>query len=77
MENDLDGMDIRILPWTYSEEHLIFQISSSAFYEEYKRSFPENQPRSTGENDVHDFVYRNIENLSEDKYVLINLKVKD
>lgn len=74
--NDLDGMKIRGIPWTFSEDEVIFQISSNNFYNDYIEKF-KGQKISITSGSVHDFFDQNKEKLLDDQRVLVAMKVKN
>lgn len=76
LENDLDQMLIRGIPWTYDEDKLIFLINSVYFYNDYIKTFSGKKVIVKPDN-VHDFFEKNQNLLKEDRYVLISLKVKN
>jgi hypothetical protein len=73
--NDLDGMKIRGIPWTFSEDEVIFQISSNNFYNDYIEKFKGQKIRIT-KGSVHEFFDQNKEKLLDDQRVLVAMKVK-
>jgi len=74
--NDLDGMKIRGIPWTFSEDEVIFQINSNSFYNDYIEKFKGQKIRIT-KGSVHEFFDQNKEKLLDDQRVLVAMKVKN
>ncbi|WP_339758940.1 6-bladed beta-propeller [Algoriphagus aquimarinus] len=74
-ENDLDGMKLRQLSWTKSEDEIIYSLDSKAFFNDYKEAFNgmsvESQP-----GDIHEFFEKNRKKLQEEKIVLVSYKLK-
>lgn len=75
LKNDLDGMIITNVPWSFKDDELVFMIGTNNFLSNYlskedqlKADFPSQK--------IHDFVSENFENLKNDKTVLAFLKVK-
>jgi hypothetical protein len=73
--NDLDGMHIRNIPWTYTEEKIFYRMRSTDFYNDYIKSFQGSRVEIK-EGNVHDFFQKNKEDLKDDKYVMVGLKLK-
>lgn len=76
LENDLDGMKIRNVPWTFSDQKVIFMINSMDFYNDFVESeqiIKNEYPNSS----VHKFVQENASQLLEDKTVLVFLTIKE
>lgn len=75
MENDLDGMPINVMPWTYTDNDVVCLAPSSFFYQEYENAFEKGSILNSG-GKVHDFVKINRDRLIDDNYVLIKLRVR-
>ncbi|MCH6236150.1 6-bladed beta-propeller [Cognataquiflexum rubidum] len=73
--NDLDGMEIRNIPWTFTEDEIVYMIPSLDFYDDFKKS-EDNILKIDAEAPILDFVKRNKSRLEDDRYVLVVLKVK-
>jgi hypothetical protein len=73
LENDIDGMNYRF-PWTATDNQLIFRFNSREFYNRYIETFTGMNVRIDKGN-IHDFFQKNKENLKEDKWVLVKLKI--
>ncbi|WP_191321879.1 6-bladed beta-propeller [Algoriphagus aquimarinus] len=74
-ENDLDGMKLRQLSWTKSEDEIIYQIDSRAFFNDYKEAFNGKSVESKP-GDIHEFFEKNRDKLQEEKIVLVSYKLK-
>ena len=75
-ENDLDDMRIRNIPWTVSDENLVFKINSVDFYNDYVEKFSGKKVEILPGN-VHEFFQNNQEKLKDDQTVLVSLKLRD
>jgi hypothetical protein len=75
LKNDIDGMTIRNVPWTSTNEHLVFQINSNEFLDDYNKKFDKAEKKFPNAS-IHDFISKNSHLLDQDKTVLVLLKVK-
>ncbi|MEX2568859.1 MAG: hypothetical protein WD431_23150 [Cyclobacteriaceae bacterium] len=73
-ENDIDGMPY-VFPWTGTDNCLIFRFHSSEFYNEYFEVYRDKNVKLIKGN-IHEFFQLNKNNLKEDKWVLVKLKIK-
>jgi hypothetical protein len=73
--NDIDGMTIKGIPWTSSNDQIVILINSISFYNNYLEVFSGKNITLQNKN-VHSFFDSKKEKLKEDKTVLILLKVK-
>jgi hypothetical protein len=76
LKNDIDGMTIRNVPWTSTNEHLVFQINSNEFLDDYNKKFDKAEKKFPNAS-IHDFISKNSHLLNQDKTVLVLLKVKN
>lgn len=72
--NDLDEMEIDGFPWSFSQDEVIFMLSSNDFLDAYTQKFLKGKKNPT--NGIHDFVKRNEELLRQDTKVLVKFKLK-
>ncbi|MEB2779568.1 6-bladed beta-propeller [Algoriphagus sp. C2-6-M1] len=74
-KNDLDGMKLRQLSWTKSNDEIIYQLDSRTFFNDYVEAFNGKtvEPKSGG---IHEFFAKNKEKLQEEKIVLVSYKLK-
>ncbi|GAB2624965.1 6-bladed beta-propeller [Belliella aquatica] len=75
LDNDIDGMQLDGVPWSYSENSIILIINSNQFYNAYIKCFGGKSVKRVKGN-VHDFFQKNLERLKEDQYVMVNLNMK-
>lgn len=76
LENDFDGMKLKLWSWAYSENEIVYYEESSRFYNDYVETF--NDRKVTIEKgDIHDFFRNNKEKFKEEKHVLVVMKVKE
>ncbi|MCH6201495.1 6-bladed beta-propeller [Aquiflexum sp. LQ15W] len=76
LKNDIDGMTIRNVPWTSTNEHLVFQINSNEFLDDYNKKFDKAEKKFPNAS-IHEFISKNSHLLDQDKTVLVLLKVKN
>lgn len=69
-KNDIDGMKIRNGPWYYGDNMIGYIIASSLFYQDYQKAFPEIKAHEANKQ-IHQFVGKYQDKLSEDSYVLV------
>lgn len=74
-ENDLDGMKLRQLSWTKSDNEIIYQLDSRTFFNDYTAAFNGKTVEIKSGN-VHEFFAKNREKLQEEKIVLVSYKLK-
>jgi hypothetical protein len=73
--NDIDGMKIRTIPWTFSKDRVVFRVRSMDFYNDYLQSFA-NQKVNITQNNVHGFFQKNKEQLKDDNMILVSFILK-
>lgn len=73
--NDLDGIKINVMPWTFTEDEVVYKSRSSSLYNNYLEAYPEGKSKNSKSN-IHEFFNQNKEKLKDDMWVLIKLKVK-
>nr|WP_297337320.1 6-bladed beta-propeller [Algoriphagus sp.] len=76
INNDLDQMRIRNIPWTIDQRKLVFAISSIEFYNDYIEKFSGKKVEIKPGN-IHDFFQKNQQKLREDKTVMVSLEIKE
>lgn len=74
--NDLDGMIIGGVPWTFHENKIYFIVNSINFYNSYIEKFSGQKVEIKAGN-VHDFFQKHQEQLKDDQTVLVSLTLKD
>jgi len=74
LQNDLDGMPY-IFPWTATGDNLVFRFSSIDFYNKYLEVY-KGKSVEIKKGNIHDFFQLNKNNLREEKWVLVKLKIK-
>lgn len=75
LKNDIDGMRLDAVPWSFFENSVIFMINSNQFYNAYIESFEGKSVRQVN-GSIHDFFQRNMKRLKEDQYVMVTLNMK-
>jgi hypothetical protein len=75
LENDMDGMRLDGVPWSYHENSIILMINSNQFYNAYIESFGGKSVKQV-KGSVHDFFQKNMGRLKEDQYVMVSLNMK-
>ncbi|SMD41792.1 hypothetical protein SAMN00777080_0323 [Aquiflexum balticum DSM 16537] len=75
LENDLDGMRLDGVPWSYTENSIILMINSNQFYNAYLERFAGKSVKQVKGN-VHDFFQKNMDRLKEEQYVMVSLNLK-
>jgi hypothetical protein len=75
-ENDLDQLSIYKIPWSFSENEVVYLSRTSNFYNDYINVFA-NQKVQLGNGDVHSFFNKYGDKLKEDNWMLIKLRVKN
>lgn len=75
-KNDLDGMIIGGVPWTFHENKIYFIVNSINFYNSYIEKFS-GQKVEIKPGNVHDFFQKHQEQLKDDQTVLVSLTLKD
>lgn len=76
LENDFDGMKLKMWSWAYSENEVVYYDESSRFYNDYVETFNDRKV-TIKKGDIHDFFRNNKEKLKEEKHVLVVMKVKE
>ncbi|MCH6234166.1 6-bladed beta-propeller [Cognataquiflexum rubidum] len=76
LENDFDGMKLKMWSWAYSENEIVYALDSKQFYNDYVETFNDKKV-TVKKGDIHDFFRNNKEKLKEEKYVLVVMKVKE
>lgn len=76
LENDFDGMKLKLWSWAYSENEVVYYDESSRFYNDYVETFNDRKV-TIKKGDIHDFFRNNKEKLKEEKHVLVVMKVKE
>jgi hypothetical protein len=76
MFNDIDGMTIKGIPWTSTDDKIVILTNSINFYNSYVDAFSDKK-FNIESNNVHGFFEKNKKKLIEDKTVLILLKVRN
>jgi hypothetical protein len=76
LENDFDGMKLKLWSWAYSENEIVYALDSKQFYNDYVETFNDKKV-TVKKGDIHDFFRNNKEKLKEEKYVLVVMKVKE
>jgi len=74
--NDLDGMIIGGVPWTFHENKIYFIVNSINFYNSYIEKFS-GQKVEVKPGNVHEFFQKHQERLKGDQTVLVSLTLKD
>lgn len=75
-KNDLDGMKIRTVPWTFADEHVVFTSRSIDILNDFmerEAEIREKYPNSS----IIEFIETNKDKLATEKTVLILLKVSN
>lgn len=73
--NDLDGMFLQGIPWSFSGNGILLLINSNLFYNNYLETFSGKKVNS--EQDLHHFFQEKKERLKEDQLVLVSILLKD
>ena len=73
LENDLDGMPLKGVPWSYSDNSIILVINSIQFY--YVEQFGGSRVTAAEEN-IHAFFQKNKARMQEDHYVMVTLNLR-
>ncbi|ERM84893.1 hypothetical protein P872_22800 [Rhodonellum psychrophilum GCM71 = DSM 17998] len=76
LENDLDQMKFEGYPWTFSENELVYSISTTSFYNDYVNTFSGKNVQVSS-NNVHGFFDKSKEKLMDDSHMLIKLRVNN
>jgi hypothetical protein len=76
LSNDLDGMPLSGVPWSYSQNSVILMINSIQFYNDYVQQFTGSRV-SAVEGNIHAFFQKNKERLLSEQYVMVTLNLKD
>jgi hypothetical protein len=76
LENDFDGMKLKMWSWAYSENEIVYALDSKQLYNDYVETFNDKKV-TVKKGDIHDFFRNNKEKLKEEKYVLVVMKVKE
>jgi hypothetical protein len=74
--NDLDGLKINAMPWTFSQDEIVYLKRSTDIYNSYLEAYPEASNQNPNSN-IHEFFNQNQEKLKEDMWVLVKLKLKN
>jgi hypothetical protein len=73
--NDIDGLNLKIYPWTFTERGFVCLFSSKDIFNSYIENF-KGKKVSIGKNDIHAFFDRNREKLKDDNFVLVEFVLK-
>lgn len=73
-KNDLDGMKIRTIPWTFTDEHIVFTSSSIDILNDFMEREAEIREKYSNSSIIK-FIEKNKDKLASEKTVLILLKV--
>lgn len=74
-ENDLDQLSIYKIPWSFTEDEVVYLSRTSNFYNDYINVFA-NKKVQLGKKDVHGFFNEYHDKLKDDNWMLIKLRVK-
>ena len=75
-KNDLDGMTLGGVPWTYHDDKVYIIVNSTTFYNQYIQKFS-GQNVEIKPGNVHEFFQKNQEKLKDDQTVLVSLELKE
>ncbi|WP_143959641.1 6-bladed beta-propeller [Litoribacter populi] len=76
LENDLDGMPLHGVPWTFTEDEIILIINSTQFYNQYIETYKGKKVQLNAGN-IHTFFQENKKRLPDEQQVMVSLKLKD
>jgi hypothetical protein len=72
LQNDIDGLELNLPPWTYSLDGTYFLVYPGKFLEAYNASLAKGQ--IIGNSDLQTFVEDNINDLKDENFVLVKLR---
>ncbi len=75
-ENDIDGMKIRNIPWTFDDNKIVIKMNSIDFYYDYLEKFSD-KDLSVRDGSLHDFFEKTKTKLQDDQTVLVSMTLRN